>query len=304
MAGASQIYSSQLEAWEGERKASTPVAWLIGVSGFRNLLASSGCLGKTLFFVFLVLGYGFLVAASILRHQGPLLVQLPAFQGFGEISTYLNRYDEIFYQKLFLFRPANLFMTFVLLFYGSQLIAKDRGANALQVYFSKAVRPIDYLLGKYLTIGMFAALVTLLPSGLMLGLGLVLSTRFFAFLAEAWYVPLLVFSYWLCLSFILGTFVLFFSSLVNRAYQAAASFLGFLLLSGALSKLLSSLFGPRDWILGLSWADSLVDLGTVLFDLKIATPSLFFWQMIDLLIVLGIFVLLLLRRIRPVEVVK
>jgi len=49
-------------------------------------------------------------------------------------------------------------------FAGAGLIANDRRTNALQIYLSKPLRPVDYLFGKALTVAAALGLVTLAPS--------------------------------------------------------------------------------------------------------------------------------------------
>jgi ABC-type transport system involved in multi-copper enzyme maturation permease subunit len=47
---------------------------------------------------------------------------------------------------------------------GAGLISSDLKTNALPIYFARPITPLSYLLGKWLTIGVFIALAVLIPN--------------------------------------------------------------------------------------------------------------------------------------------
>jgi ABC-2 type transport system permease protein len=61
-----------------------------------------------------------------------------------------------------------LFAFFVTVYVGAGLIAQDHRAHALQLYLSKPIRRIEYVVGKLAILGAYLALVTLLPALLLL----------------------------------------------------------------------------------------------------------------------------------------
>ncbi len=54
------------------------------------------------------------------------------------------------------------------LFVGTPLVARDMKAGALEVYFSKPLYLLDYLIGKFMVIACFLAAMTLIPALLLL----------------------------------------------------------------------------------------------------------------------------------------
>ncbi|MCB1050857.1 MAG: ABC-2 transporter permease [Acidobacteria bacterium] len=300
----SEIFEGGLESWDGDRKSSTPPAVLIGYYGFRNIIASSGCIGRSLFFTTLSIFYAVLLFMTVVRHQAEAIARIDFLAFLADWGKTLREYDEAFYQKGSLTYPAFIILFFMMIFWGSQLISKDRAANAMQIYFSKALTPVDYLLGKYMTVGILIGSVTLIPSIFMFVLGVALSPELGHFLATSWYVPIIGGVYWLFLTLSIGTMVLFFSSLFNRSYMAAVAFAGFFGFSLAVSAALTKIIGARDMVLGLNWWSTLHDIGVTIFDLEITPGTPFFWQLIDLSVVCGVFLWFIWQRIKPVEVVR
>ena len=60
-----------------------------------------------------------------------------------------------------------VFVFFITLYVGSGLIANDRRANALQIYLSKPLTRVDYVVGKLATLLIFLTAVTWLPGILL-----------------------------------------------------------------------------------------------------------------------------------------
>lgn len=300
----SEIFHTGYEKWEGDREVATPAWALIGYAGLKNVVASSGCFGRFFFIVFLVIYYFLVALVTITRHQLPNLKNLDVVGSiltpFGE---FFAGYDEAFVHAATLW-PAIIFMALAMVFYGSQLIAKDRAANALQVYFSKSISMKDYVIGKFLSVSVLTAIVTLVPSAMMIGLGLVVNTGFVAFLKDAWLVPLSAVAVWAFLTFCFGAFALFFSSCFSKTYMASVSFLGFMFISSVGSLILRLMFGSVEFIEGIAWFSSMHDVGEAIFTLEAISSATLFWQFFDLALVCSFFVVLLVRNVRPVEVVN
>lgn len=325
----SEIYAQGYEPWEGERKPSDPIEklWrhpisLVARMSIRNItLVPKGCLGRLMFIVFVVMPmagfFFFVIASSVARFQLENLKKSDflggAAAGFAEILENLvaavsefteSGVTESMWHMGTLLVPSLFFVFFVSVFYTSQMISKERQVNALQVYFSKAVSRLDYLLGKFVAVGVFFAVMTLLPSAIIIVLGLVLSTDFFAYIKQAWYVPFLTGAYWLALTTVAGGIGLFFSASLSKSYQAAVGFVGFLFFLSVASTLLGLMFGEPDILVGLDMIRSLFEIGRSIYELDMLSSSRLFWQTADMLILAGLMIFLTYRRINPVEVIK
>lgn len=69
----------------------------------------------------------------------------------------------------------SLFAMIVVAIVGPPLIAKDQRSKAFLVYFSKPIRPWQYLLGKAATVALFVFALTLFPALLLYAVGVALS---------------------------------------------------------------------------------------------------------------------------------
>jgi len=303
----SQIYGGGYEAWKGERVPDLPTWLLIGKASVQNMLASSGCLSKLVLLIFLVYVVGYYLLISLVtfsRHQVEALSRMERLSALEPVIRELASVTEAALHRTMILWPSLIFCILAMLVYGAQLISKDKAHNALQVYFSKAVSHVDYLVGKFFAIGVVVALVTLVPSALMIALGLVLTPDKMAFIADAWPVPIMTGVYWLVLTLGLGTFTLFFSSCFNKFYMAAISFVGFLMFSSVVSFLIRQLIGLKYMVSGFSWFISFLNIGKCIYTLDVGSWPTLTWQVIDLILVCGIFIWYLFRNIRPVEVVS
>jgi ABC-type transport system involved in multi-copper enzyme maturation permease subunit len=73
---------------------------------------------------------------------------------------------------------------------GTDLIARDRQYNALQIYFSKPLTQTDYIAGKLGIVATFLLLVSWLPCILLWLFAVAVNTQA-GYFAKIWYVPLL-----------------------------------------------------------------------------------------------------------------
>lgn len=299
----SEIYEMGYEKWEGERKRSMPAIFLIAQASLRNLVTSSGCFGRFLFNTFYILYFSSLIIVTLVHFQAERLKDYWLFGLFAEASAQLG-ITEAEYHAYWILYNALFYTCFACLFYGSQLISKDKRANAMQVYFSKAITRTDYFLGKFLAIGMLTATVTLVPSAVILIMGLFLNTNFTEFLQNSWYIPLLTGGYWLILTLVLGSLTLMFSSFFDKSYMAGISIIGFLVFFMVFSVITAQVLGAGDMMGGTNWIGSLLDVGTVIYELEVNDWPKLIWQLIDMTLLVAVSTFLILRNIRPVEVVS
>lgn len=77
-------------------------------------------------------------------------------------------------------RQQNIFVAFVTMLVGAGLVADDRRANALQIYFARPVTRADYIVGKAVTLLVTLAAVTWLPGVILLAVQVLVTgeTRF------------------------------------------------------------------------------------------------------------------------------
>ena len=313
MSQKSEIYAQGYEKWEGQRDYAVQPWWLIAKAGFKNVVTPSGCMGRFVFiFLFIIpLGnYFFLViSGNIARFQYDNLKKSEIFgelaQGLASMFSQANiDPSEAAIHMGYILYSSIVFGIAGMIFYGAQLISKDKWANALQVYFAKAISRTDYILGKFLAVGFLTAIVSLLPSAVILVLGIVLIPEKWPFILESWYVPVLTGSYWVLLTTVLGSITLFFSSIFNKAYMSSVGIIGFSFFSFVFSKLLVFIFGSSNFLKGLDWISGLINVGESIFLLKVENWGLLIWQVIDLSVICVVFIYLIYRNVRPVEVIK
>lgn len=147
------IYDQSYAHWTGTAKGHG-LRWLpITATGIR--LAWRSKRFRLLFLLALVpfvLRAGFIVLVNYAAEL-ELDLEVPArVMGVGD-----------FYHN-FLLRNSLFGVIVACLFAGAPLVARDRKAGALEIYFSKPLLLRDYFLGKFLVIAFFLACVTLFPA--------------------------------------------------------------------------------------------------------------------------------------------
>jgi len=189
--------------------------WPITIQGLR--LTFQKKFFKFFFVSSLVPGFVFLAGVYIsermedfkfmVHGQGTLLQVNPAF-----FKTY--------YTVDFLL----LMMILLMLFSGAGLIADDVKHNAMQLYFSRPIRKMDYFLGKAGVLAFFLLLVTLVPGLLFIIFKLIFSGSF-AFLRDYPWLPLSVVGESVFLTVFYALYTLLLSSLSpNRRYVSILIF--------------------------------------------------------------------------------
>ncbi len=127
-----------------------------------------------------MLGLGLVIAAGAIFYTLSLLEELIGTQEAHGIYRFMQvflRIDlrditQISDYRLPIWQSVFMLMIKVQLFYllivigqlGAGLVSADLKTNALPIYFSRPITPLSYLLGKWLTIGVFIALAMLVPN--------------------------------------------------------------------------------------------------------------------------------------------
>lgn len=201
------------------------------------------------------------------------------------------------------FLSQQLFATFVIsIFAGAGLIANDLKANALQIYFSKAITRRDYLIGKLGVVVFFVALTTLIP-GILLFLIAAAFHSNLEFLQQYAWVALPIIAYSLIIIFTNALVVLAMSALNRSArfagiFFAAISFFGQILYS-ILATLLRTT--SVSWI---SISHNLTQMGDVLFGSEPGYQTSPWISAFALVVVMAGSIWIVHSRVRAVEVVK
>jgi ABC-2 type transport system permease protein len=140
------IYDLSYRHWEGPRTPST-FRWLpIATAGLMHHLK------KRLFLFWLFISWSPALVLGVLIYLR-VMVDVPNLPDAD--AAFFHRYFSLVQYFLYLLTAV---------FVGAGLIANDRRTNALQIYLSKPIRAADYLMGKGATVAGAVGLVTLAPA--------------------------------------------------------------------------------------------------------------------------------------------
>ena len=180
--------------------------------------------------------------------------------GVEQISTYRPMlWRAVFY---FLVRAEMLWILVVVANVGPGIISNDLRHGALPIYFAKPLTPLTYVLGKFLVVATFVALVTIVPNLLVLMLGTWVSGGL-----ETWgetfrlAAQLMASSALICV--VASSVILALSSLVSDSRYVTVAWLAICLLPTAAQRILRRRL-PSDtlqgWLGSISPRDDLVML--------------------------------------------
>ena len=212
--------------------------------------------------------------------------------------------DRLFFQK-FIFSispfPSVFLVALVVIFGGAGLIANDLKHNALSLYLSKPISWVDYLIGKFVVIGILLACMTMIP-GLLLFLEHVLLTDK-PFLKAYYWVSLSIIAYSVIISVITSLLMLLFSSLTKNPRYAIIGFCAVWFGLPVVYLILKESVSSSTVALVSVWANFDL-LGTVLFGLESNYNVRLSWTLILLAVLTAACILVIRHRIRAVEIVK
>ena len=195
----------------------------------------------------------------------------------------------------------SIFVFFITIYVGAGLIANDRRANALQIYLSKPLTRVEYVVGKLVTLLILLAAVTLVPALLLLLLQILFAGNFTFLRANLFLFPAItLFSTILML---LSAFaMLALSSLSKSRRFVAMMYAALIFFSAAMFQALRGITGARTWAL-ISPEDVLDVVGAVIFRIPGTTTIPMWAAMLDIAVIIAIAIWVLERRVRGVEVV-
>ena len=194
-----------------------------------------------------------------------------------------------------------LFVFFVTIYIGAGLIANDRRANALQLYLSKPMTSAEYIAGKLAILFVFLVAVTFLPA-----MTLLLTQAVFAgsltFIRNNVYLLPAITLFSLAQVLLASTTMLALSSLSKSARFVSVMYAGLFFFTTALFNALRGITGSSRFA-WLSPSASLEQLGDVIFRLQPRYQLAPTIAAVAVLVLIIGSIVILMRRVRGVEIV-
>lgn len=276
------IHDQGYRRYVGRREPHGRTWWVIAKAGLMERLRERKFLGLLLFawLPFLVRSVQLYVAANY--SQASFLAP--------SASTFREFLDQ-----------QGIFVFFITLYVGSGLIANDRRANALQIYLSKPLTRIEYVVGKLVTLVIFLTAVTWVPAMLLLVMQMLFAGNL-AFLRANLFLFPAVTLFSAVLVLVSAFSMLALSSLSKSRRFVAVMYAGLIFFTAAMYQALRGMTGSRAWAV-ISPGDVLEVMSAVIFRSPGPRSIPFAVAVLVVLILLGASVLVLERRVRGVEVV-
>lgn len=276
------IHDQGYRRYLGRRAPHGRTWWVIARAGILDLLRQRRFLGLLLF-----AWSPFVVRA----------VQIYVASNFQQAS-FLSATAETFHEFL---EQQALFVFIMTVWVGAGLIANDRRANALQIYLSKPLTRVEYVVGKLVTLLVFLAGVTWLPAMLLLVLQIMfagsltfLRNNLFLFPAITLFSAIQVFT--------AAFTVLALSSLSKSSRFVGIMYAGLMFFTTANYNVLRAMTGSSSWA-WLSPLDSLEIVGNAIFRMQSGYTLPVPVALITIVVLIAASVVILERRVRGVEVV-
>lgn len=195
----------------------------------------------------------------------------------------------------------NIFVFFVTILIGAGLIAEDRRANALQIYLSKPITRVEYIVGKLAVLFVFLFFVTWVPAMLLLLLETLFSGSLAFIRGNLFVVPAITLV--ALLQVLLSAFaMLALSSLSKSRRFVAMMYAGIIFFTAALNQALRGITGSRAWA-WVSPGDSLDVIGDAAFRLTDPRPIPLPVAAAVIGVLIAVSIVVLARRVRGIEVV-
>ncbi len=283
------IYDQRYRAYEARAPLRQARFWPITREALRLLLQRKAFLGLLALCWLPFVGFAIYIWA-VTRFSGMV----------GNDLQRLLAVDGGFFMRFYSWQlPLAMLVT---VFAGSGLIAHDLRTNAILVYLSRPLTRRDYVLGKFLTLALLNAGVTLAPCLLLYGVGLALVSDQLLTFERAHLAPAIA-GVGLLFTATLSLLMLAVSSLSKSARVAGLSFFGLLMGLEVLRALVWVAYRTR-WATLVSVQGTLRSFGNALFDVQERSLGVPWPACLAVLLALGAGCLLVLRaRVRAVEVV-
>jgi len=184
---------------------------------------------------------------------------------------------------------------------GTGLISNDLKWNAIQLYLSKPLTRVDYVVGKLAVIGILLLGVSLVPGLLLFALQLGFSSDL-KFLAGFWWIPFSIAGFSIAAAFAWGMIILALSSLSKNSRLVGILLIALVFASGG-GALIFWGITDVEGVIVLSILDQLKQLSYLFFGGSGAFGNHGFLAAFVLVFVIAACAGILRRRVRAVEVV-
>ena len=223
-------------------------------------------------------------------------VQLYVAANYAQAS-FLNATPSMFRDYL---AQQGVFVFFITLYVGSGLIANDRRANALQIYLSKPLSRVDYVVGKLATLLIFLTAVTWVPGILLLVMQILFAGNLAFLKANLFLFPAI--TVFAAVTVLTSSFtMLALSSLSKSRRFVAVMYAGLIFFTAAMYQALRGITGTGAWVF-ISPGDVLDVIGDRIFR-STEPENLLPIALVTVVVLLAGSVFVLERRVRGVEVV-
>ena len=225
-------------------------------------------------------------------------VQLYIAANYQQTAQFLGPSPGLFREFL---QQQGIFVFFITMYVGAGLIANDRRANALQIYLSKPLTRVDYVVGKLATLLIFLIAVTWVPGILLLLMQMMFAGNLTFLKANLFLFPAI--TAYAAVAVTMAAFsMLALSSLSKSRRFVAVMYAGLIFFTAAMYQALRGITSSRAWAV-ISPGDVLNVFADVIFRNQNTPPIPFPVALLVVALLLGGSVLVLERRVRGVEVV-
>ena len=216
---------------------------------------------------------------------------------FPQLSSFTSTTPQIF--RDFLSRQQ--FFVFIITIVLGGLIADDRRANALQLYLSKPLTRVEYIVGKAAPLLILILGVTLVPALLLLLVQIVFSGSFSFLTNNLFVLPAITLAS--LVRALLSTFtILALSSLSKSRRFVAIMYAGLIFFTSSIHQVLRSITGSQAWA-AIS-PGNMVDVFTDwVFRVRGPQPVPVYVAVLVIVGLIAASLWVLERRVRPVEIV-
>ena len=190
---------------------------------------------------------------------------------------------------------------FLVIIMQSGLIADDRRTNALQLYLSKPLTRVEYILGKLIPPLAFVLGVTLLPAVVLLILQIVFAGSLAFLSANLFLMPAIVL-FSLVQALLSAFAIVALSSLSKSRRFVAIMYAGIVFFTAAVYQVLRLITNSRRWAV-ISPGEMLDVIANAIFRARGEPAVPVFIAVLTIAVIIGLSMLILERRIRAVEVV-
>ena len=277
------IHDQGYRRYGGRREAHGRTWWVITHAGIMERLRERKFLG-----LLLIAWLPFLVRT----------VQLYIAANYQQTAQFLGPTPGLFREFL---SQQGIFVFFITMYVGAGLIANDRRANALQIYLSKPLTRVDYVVGKLATLLIFLIFVTWVPGILLLLMQMMFAGNLTFLKANLFLFPAI--TAYAAVAVTMAAFsMLALSSLSRSRRFVAVMYAGLIFFTAAMYQALRGITSSRAWAV-ISPGDVLNVFADVIFRNQNTPPIPFPVALLVVALLLGASVLVLERRVRGVEVV-